>query len=219
MSKAPVFDRIYEDYLAQVFNIDLRSRAKKLGVQIVEDEVLIPLFGRPYTVSPKGIADPSGRRPSHSISVVLCQYLLLCPQFPPREGGWVSFKDFKGAAPFAGAFANNVERAIAKNFMRRLEELRFASQKLLGRPPETDFPYQLSVRFDALPKVPVLMLFNDEDDEFSARCLVLFERRAERYLDMECLAIVGWLLSDYLHRVAREKEKALIRGGLESGDR
>ena len=63
------------------------------------------------------------------------------------------------------------------------------------------------------------MLFNDEDDEFSARCLVLFERRAERYLDMECLAIVGWLLSDYLHRVAREKEKALIRGGLESGDR
>ena len=77
MSKAPVFDRIYEDYLAQVFNIDLRSRAEKLGVQIVEDEVLIPLFGRPYTVSPKGIADPSGGRPSHSISVVLCQYLLL----------------------------------------------------------------------------------------------------------------------------------------------
>lgn len=49
------------------------------------------------------------------------------------------------------------------------------------------------------------MLFNDGDDEFSARCLVLFERRAEKYLDMERLAIVGWLLADYLHKAAREK--------------
>ena len=59
--------------------------------------------------------------------------------------------------------------------------------------------------FEALPKVPILMLFNDGDDEFSARCLVLFERRAEKYLDMECLATVGWLLADYLHKAAREK--------------
>ena len=104
-----------------------------------------------------------------------------------------------------GAFANNVERAIAKNFRRRLEDLRLASEKLTGRSPETDFPYKLSVRFEPLLKVPLLMLLNDEDEEFSARCLVLFERRAEEYLDMECLAIVGWLLSDYLERAAGGK--------------
>lgn len=205
MSKAPVFDRIYEDYLAQVFDTDIRSRAEKLGVWIDGDEVLISFFGKPYRVTSQGIADPSGRRPSHSISVVLCKYLLLCPEFPPRENDWASYKDFRDAAPFVGAFANNVEGTIATNFTRRLEDLRLASEKLGGRPPETDFPYQLSMRFDPLPKVPLLMLFDDEDEEFSARCLVLFERRAEKYLDMECLAIVGWLLSDQLDRAARGK--------------
>jgi len=47
-------------------------------------------------------------------------------------------------------------------------------------------------------KVRVLMLFNDADDEFAAQCAVLFERRAEKYLDMECLAMVGMLLFEYL---------------------
>jgi len=58
------------------------------------------------------------------------------------------------------------------------------------------------VQFPALPKIPVLMLFNDADEEFPARCRVLFERRAENYLDMECLAMVGMLLFEYLKPAA-----------------
>ena len=48
------------------------------------------------------------------------------------------------------------------------------------------------------PKMPVLLLFNDADREFPAQCAVLFERRAENFLDMECLAMVGMLLFEYL---------------------
>jgi hypothetical protein len=59
------------------------------------------------------------------------------------------------------------------------------------------------MQFFALPKVPVLMLFNDADEEFAARCAVLFERRAEKYLDMECLAMVGMLLFERLKMAAR----------------
>jgi hypothetical protein len=46
------------------------------------------------------------------------------------------------------------------------------------------------------------MLFNDADEEFPAQCAVLFERRAENYLDMECLAMVGMLLFEYLKPAA-----------------
>jgi hypothetical protein len=47
-----------------------------------------------------------------------------------------------------------------------------------------------------------LILFNDADEEFPAQCMVLFERRAENYLDMECLAMVGMLLFEQLKRAA-----------------
>jgi hypothetical protein len=53
---------------------------------------------------------------------------------------------------------------------------------------------------DSIPKVPLLLLYNDADDEFPAHCSILFERRAEKYLDAECLAILGMLLSVYLRK-------------------
>jgi hypothetical protein len=42
------------------------------------------------------------------------------------------------------------------------------------------------------------MLFNAAGEEFPAQCAVLFERRAENYLDMECLTMAGILLFGYL---------------------
>jgi hypothetical protein len=54
------------------------------------------------------------------------------------------------------------------------------------------------MRLPALPRIPILLLFNGADEEFPARCPMLLDRRAGKYLDMECLAIAGWALSAYL---------------------
>jgi hypothetical protein len=91
-----------------------------------------------------------------------------------------------------------VEGAIAREFSGRPADLRQTAETLGGRPPSIAYRYDISLVILALPKVPLLLLFNDADDEFPAACSVLFERRAERYLDMECLAMVGMLFADYL---------------------
>ncbi len=203
VAKSPVFEKIYRDYLEQVAGADILSRAEKLGIQADKDETVIPFFSKSFSVSAKGITDPEGNTPTHAVNVVLCKYLLIfsaeelqteSPQMP----AWVSYRDFKDAAPFAGAFANNTERAIEGKFSGRLDALKTAGKSLGGYSPDIDLSHDLSMVFDALPKVPILLLFNDADDEFPAQCSVLFERRAEKYLDMECLAMVGWLLADHL---------------------
>ena len=61
------------------------------------------------------------------------------------------------------------------------------------------------MKLEALPRVPILLIFNDRDDDFPAQCSLLFEGRAGKYLDMECLAIAGWALSERL------KQKAVRR--------
>ena len=197
--KAPVFDQIYQDYLRRLGQIDLHTKASTIGTEMEEDSILIPLFGQSYKVSPKGILDPSGKEPIHSIKVVLCQYLLHVPASQPGGEDWVSYKDFKDASPFVGGFQNNTEKAIAKNFAGRLEALRRACLHLGGKDPNLNWGYQLSMKFDPLPHVPILLLFNDADEEFPPQCLLLFERRAETYLDMESMAILAWLLTDYLN--------------------
>jgi Domain of unknown function (DUF3786) len=202
MERSSVFEETYTYYLDRIVGLDFQKIAGPLGAETAGDELIIPFFERPHRISADGIIDPSGNRPDFSVCVILFKYLLLCPDREPPENDWVSFKDFKDSAPFAGAFVNTIEAPLAKYFSGRLKDLEAACQGLHGHPPAPTFSYDLGMQFDALPQIPVLLLFNDTDEAFPARCAVLFERRAECYLDMECLAMVGMLLFEYLRRAA-----------------
>jgi len=200
-SKAAVFKTTYTDYIAQVAGIDLRSIEQKLGVRIEGNDVIIPLFGKPYKITKNDIAAPSEKRPSLDICVILCKYLLLCPDVYPREKEWVSFRDLKDTGPLTTYFANDVAGAITSYFVGKLDGLKEAGKNIGGYPPDFEVAYDLFMQFDALPRVPVILLFNDADDEFPAQSSVLFERRAEKYLDPECLAMAGRLLFTCLKEV------------------
>jgi len=202
-AKFSVFMETYQNYLHEIAKIDMDSRSEKLGGTVEENQMTLSFFGQPYRISGQGIKDPSGEQPAIGICVVLCKYLLLCPEIPSLDTEWVSYRDFKDAAPLAGSFVNNTERAIAQNFSGRLDDLGAACEKLGSWNPGLDLSYQLIRKLYPLPKVPVLLLFDDTDEEFPAQCKVLFERRAEHYLDPECLAILGMLLSDFLNKAVR----------------
>lgn len=199
MAKNPVFEETYQKYLARFAELDLGCRAPVLGVSLENDCAVVPFFTLDYRVSSKGVFSPDGTRPIHAISVVLLKYFILCPESIPEDRSWVSYRDFRDAAPFTGAFARNTEKTIADNFSGDTPGLAEACTRLGGSTAgEEELSYDLAMQVYALPMVPLLVLFNDADEEFEASCSVLFEKRAERFLDMECLAILGWLLSDYL---------------------
>jgi hypothetical protein len=198
MEKQHIYEQTYKDYLSRIAELDFPFQADKLGLQLDGQTVIIPFFGKPYRISFKGITDPSGRQPHLSVSVILFKYLLMCPMIEPLAGNWMSYKDFKDAAPLIRAFYNTVTHPISETFSGRLAGLETAGKRIGGHPPADQFSYDLAMQFDALPKVPVLLLFNDKDEEFPAQCSVLFEKRAEKFQDMECLAMVGMLFFEYL---------------------
>jgi hypothetical protein len=200
MSEQPsVFEKIHQDYLAQIGDMVWASLVDPLGVTAEGDTLVIPLFGVPYRVSRQDILDSHGKRPHHAVNVILFKYLLLAPSSEPRGRDWVTYRHFKDAAPFAGGFLANAEKPINLAFEGRTAELSKACEALGGRPlDQVDFSVDLAMRFDALPKVPILLLFNDRDEDFPAKCSILFEQRAEKYLDMECLAMLAWILADWL---------------------
>ncbi len=199
-----IYDETIRLYLDEIFRDDYSSRLSILGVQSEGNEIVIPFFKEPYRISAEKIIGPTGEQPSHSISVVLCKYLLLCPNESPSERDWISYRDIRDAAPFAGSFANHVEKAIARHFAGKLTELRDSCLNLGGYSPDIRLSYDLIMQFDVLPKIPILLLFNDVDPEFPAQSSALFERRANRYLDVESLAIAGWHLSHWLKEGRRD---------------
>lgn len=198
MKQAEVFEDIYRNYLAQVADLDLNRIKDRLGIEVKNQTAIISFFGKIYRISPEGIVDEQGERPSHSVSVILCQYLLLCPEKDPVETEWVTYKDFKDAGPFAAGFSINAEKLISRTFSSRLSQLADLAGSLTGRPARVEVSCDLALQFQALPKIPLLLLFNDRDEDFPADCSLLFQKMAEDYLDMECLAIAGMALASWL---------------------
>jgi len=203
--KNRVFEQTCKGYLAEITGIDFRRIEGRLGIAARKDGAVIPLLGTDYLVGGKAVTGPGGKTPSTAVCVILCKYLLMCPAAAPPDADWVSFRDFRDAAPLIASFANTVERALAREFTGRTTDLRQAAEALGGRPPADSYRYDISLVIPALPRVPLLLLFNDVAEGFPAACSVLFERRAARYLDMECLAMVGMLLADRLKQMLLHK--------------
>lgn len=193
-SDETIFEHNYKGYIKQLREISFDAIAPLLGGTIKDDGMELSLLGERFFITPVGIYDLSGSKPSYDICVILSKYILLCPDTTPKENDWVSFRDFKDSGPLTNYFNNDVEQAISIFFKGRIETLKKAGQSISGYTPALDVNYDIAVQFDLLPKISVVLLFNDEDEEFPTKCSILFERRTEKYLDAECIAMLGWHL-------------------------
>ncbi len=197
-SKAPVFEQIYQDYLARVAGLDLTGKQDLLGIRVEAQTVFIPFFNEVYKVTPLDITDQKSCRPPHSVSVILCQYLLLSPDRPDDDRQLVTYRDFRDAAPYVQGFDNTARKPVARAFAGRIAELAAGCRHLGGTPCDIGISCDLSYMFEALPRVRIYLIFNDADEDFPADCSLLFEKQAARYLDMECLAMIGMVLAQRL---------------------
>ena len=188
-------NRTFEDtclyYLNRLQNLCFETAAAVPGIELAEGVLSVPLFGRKYAVSGRGILDESGTRPEFDIFVVLCRYLLMCRPSPCDDGEWISFRNLTNSGPLTVYFAHDVESAVASRFTRRKQALARAAADLGGRDSDILADYDVASEIEALPNLPVCLLFNDRDEEFNAACSVLFRPDVETRLDAEAIAILG----------------------------
>jgi hypothetical protein len=204
VESSDVFEKNYQEYCAQMTKIPFESIINELGIVHDGDRMFIPFFNNRYFVSNNGIVDESGNKPDYMTSVIIAKYILLCPDQSYHDEEWVSFKDFKKASHFTNVnyFSSDTERAIERHFSGKLNDLKKACDELNGFQHEMEVSYDLSIQFNALPRISLILLFNDSDEEFPAKCTVLFQKHAEYYLDPESLAMTSACLANNLKRQA-----------------
>lgn len=194
MQKARVFEETYHDYLFRLQQIDIKDRAEKLGAEIIGDELAIPFFNNEYLISTEGIRSWVEKKVPFAVKVVLSRYILMCPQNADQcDAHLVSYREFKDAAPLISYFTTNTSKTIEIAHSGNLDTL-YDKCTEVGGVEQNQSGYDLSMMFHALPKIPLYLNFNDADDEFPAKCVILYKSDAEKFLDMECLAITGTYL-------------------------
>lgn len=200
-----IFDTHYRDYCEKIGACDLEAAAGVLGMTVDTSGAKLPFLGETYRISGEGICDASGKKPGYGLCVILAKYVLRCPDKVYHDPQWASFRDFKKEAAMTNInfFTSDTETAVARHFTGRLAALERAGQRIGGERHDTGAGWDLSMAFDLLPRIRLLLLFNDRDGEFPVRCRVLFEKHAEIYLDPESLAMAGAGLARLLVRADR----------------
>jgi hypothetical protein len=190
------FAGLLKELAARMGEMEFAAVAEALGGQMLPDGLLLPSFGRRYRVSRSVILDTEGRSPSPTHSVVLSYYVLEGGASVPLSGKWIAFRDFKDSAFFMPAFREAVEQRLAREFQGRLAILHSCSEALGGR----DYPElgtgDLCHLIPALPRVPLLLVFHEGDEEFPASTMVLYDSHSTSYLNLECLGVMGAVLAD-----------------------
>lgn len=203
--RSEIFEKNYKEYCSRLAEVDFNFIADRLGLECLDERLQLPFFCKHYQVSGNGITDTENIRPDYMTCVILARYILNCPDkvYLDTED-WVSFKDFKKESAFLNGnfFTSDTEKAIAKAFSGRLPQLKNASTILDGISYQDRFSYDIAMRFQALPHIALLMLYNDCDEDFPANCSVLFSKQAEYYLDPESLAMTGATLARLLRTVS-----------------
>ena len=107
-------------------------------------------------------------------------------------GEWVKFNTLRGSWACRYSFNEEDLDTLVKVFIEKRDSVINALERLGGKKTDYgDVAYELSV----LPKVKVLVVFEDADDEFPASVRLLYDNNSIFYLPHEMLGDVTWLLT------------------------
>ena len=200
---------IHETYAAcreELPGLDHGRCKAVLGITSEGADLVIPFYDEIYRLSQGALLNPDGQPPVDAVGLVLCRYLLNCPDEPLPEGRRLTFREIDGAGPLVSRFATNTNKLIISAFALDLQGLVNTGNQMGGKQLEDIAGYDLVMKFTALPLIPIYLQFNAADDLFPAQSSLLFNASAQGYLDMQSLFILGTFLAGGL--VGRQRSFA-----------
>lgn len=190
------YEEVYTGLVERLEEVDFNHSVTHLGVQNADDGFNLKIFARDCLIDREGIKASDGTPLDFKIRIVAAHYLLHAGQ-GEETGQLVAYRDFKDGAFFHPSFAQTVEQRIAERFSGRIQDLKKSGETNGGR-RIGGLGGDVCLRFSAFPKIPVVLIFYDADDDFPSSARILFDSSAPRFLDMECLAVLGMILADEL---------------------
>jgi hypothetical protein len=187
------------------------SAAARCGVRFDSDAATrtgafsLPFLGVETRISyPEFEFEPDVGLPPH-VRALLVYHLARCDGSEPT-GNWRAFADLPDGRFYARAFQGYTGDALARRLGDRSDALPDAIGAIGGtRLPREALETNANAAWivPALPRVPVVVLWWDADDEFPARAELLFDATAPNHLPTDGCAVLGsWLAT----RLAAEVE-------------
>lgn len=191
-------DHKISEYLGVILKQDNDCICDILGLQKTEKGYRFTFFHRPILLDHQDFVDLSGEELPIAVKAVLCKYMRNCPQEVSENSvKLVTFREFSKDSKLFYNFTENTSKTIEQTFSNRVGELKEKCKQIYGMPVSNP-SYDLSIRFKALPRIPITLQFNDVDEMLPAKATFLFHEDAVNYLDIKSLGSITTYLTGIL---------------------
>ena len=171
----------------EVAALRLEDVAAALGAGLRDGSLSIRCLGRDFLMGPDGTITATGPL-SPWMQILLLHYVRTRGD-AAISGTWVSFTDLKAGLMKSKSFARDCEEPLRVLFDRDPRPVEQAIERLDGL-RLADTPAPIAWKIFALPRVPVLLLYWPQDEEFPSKIKILFDATADRFLDVESLTFL-----------------------------
>ncbi len=154
----------------------------------------LKLWERPVFISyPDYVAYyATDMQPTSILDQALLLYYLTHADGTPLRQEWIGFSDLPDGRFYNQAFQGYTGQELARAFQNDLPAFERAAQLSGGKRQALG---DAAFAFQALPRVPLLVIYWRGDEEFPSRCQVLFDGAASHYLPTDAYAILGSALT------------------------
>ncbi|HYQ47470.1 MAG TPA: DUF3786 domain-containing protein [Thermodesulfovibrionales bacterium] len=163
---------------------DLRQIQRDLGGRMQDNALVMPCLGREFEISPEG--EISSRSHITPWTKILLLHYINTHGTADLSGTWVSYSELKSGMVKASSFLRECEDPLKELFDADPGKTAAALEKL-GAKHSSEFPTPSAWKLYLLPKVPAVVLYWQEEDEFPSKVKILFDQTADRFLDAESL--------------------------------
>lgn len=168
--------------LASLCGVDYDPSSKLFSIRVLDKNLVMTY--------PDFVAwEASGER-HEATPWLLCLllYYFRTANGAPLTGQWVSYRELPDGMFYHQAFQGYSGDRLARGFGNDLTALETAAQAIGARKGRLG---DLSFIFDALPRVPICLIYWLGDDDFPPTAKVVFDSSASNYLPTDVLAGVG----------------------------
>ncbi len=182
------FDTSSEMWSWQNFQEDIQSLKNRLGVGTDH----VDIFGIKMDLNTGETTDTLSNTPTSPSRIIPHLFYYSKAKDEGTSDEWVKFNTLRGSWACRYSFDEENLNALLSAFAEKRDKL-FAAFEKLGakRVDYGDAAFEVSF----LPKVRVLVVFEEEDEEFPASVRMLFDKNSIFYLPHEMLGDISWFLA------------------------
>jgi hypothetical protein len=186
----------------KVAPLDFAALAQGVGAAYGEEGdrpyLNLEYFGQQFQVFKDEVRYPEGVEANPWDAILLYNFIFSQGRVA-ETGAWITFQSLPNSVSKTKTL-NRLEKDLAAHFTGRRSSLEAAAAGLRAEPADLDGDADLKLVFRPLPKVPVLLLFweDDPEEDFPAQAHFLFDGSVPDYLDLESLLFLVEQLADRL---------------------